>query len=967
MAIEPYRKRTNVPSSAGGGAGQMVNTNVQDIGPTISAFGQSLTAAAEPYLKKRAIEQAQKDFGAMGLGKDENGNYTIPDTPAGAGLVYAQTFEQVSKSQFLRQTETEVKARLVELYGSEENAFKSAAELEPLAQEYTQGVIDAAPDEMKPMLIDSLSREVAMFHSQRSSQDLNAYVANTRNTAKVQNQQIADEIENVAMVGPNFDPAGDMISGLMGDYEESLDQMIALDLMDEEGKALAMIEIQKWIPMGQVMGTFRAERMNKTGYETELLVQMLRGNAPEGSTAYGYDQEMLRELLPTREMSDEVARRIGEVVGEMKQADIDRAKAAEMDNLLDSLVEGQGFGGISADKQDAVAVLYAQRVGVDPLSGEGAQAIYARFGVLPENFYNNRLGFDSMNQWSFDVMQQRLPLLETLRTLRSGDGSVTNVLEAELGNDASKFFGIFRAQMLSENDDEEGRRTAFIAAKDTFAAVKGADTATLRAYALRESEFDTDKEMQSDLAKYLGVNSMNSLGPKAEEWAYDYLGSLLAGGANYHDAKMQMRDRFQQNWVQNPFDVTYRGQLGLTGDIYELPFGFTTELPQILRTDRDPTKGGWVHKSEALPDLPGASQRDFLVSVVDHALDEVADVSGLPVGADKLVFGQNVVSRFIANGPDGSRVFALYYDDPNDRATPQPIIDKEGNFLQIDFGRAAGSLFEDHEAWVAGKAVAEKTFRKTAQKLKGNPTALQNAVDAYYDEWGELPYYPELFRSNDAIKSAVGTIRRESEQRRLPNRGFRDIETDDYLAPRIRRQENRAMSEQVAAVKLGPEADGPMPVRAVNSFMSSGLFTNQLDAIALAGNLQTESGADFAQRSAYGDTNLNRTGGKRDERAIGLAQWRLERRDAFKEWSGGMTIEDSNKLPGNEGLEMQLAFIAHEMQTTHKSAWVKVQKARTLRDKVLALRKYYFGAATAHDAKRIAYAERLARRMGQGN
>ena len=965
MALEPYRQRTNVPASAGGGAGQMVSTNVQDIGPTISALGGTLERAAEPYLRKRAIEQAQKDFGAMGLGKDENGNYTIPSTPEGAGLVYAETFQQVAQNQFLRETQNSVNERLNALYQDPENAFKSAAELEPLAQEYAQGVIDAAPDAMKPALIDSLSREVAMRHSQRASQDLQKFVTNTRNTAQVQSQQIADEIENVAMVGPANDAAQDMISGLMGDYEESLDDLIRVGIMNDAGKALAMVEVQKWIPMGQVMGTFRAERMNKTGYETELLVQMLRGNAPEGSVAYGYDQEMLRDLLPTREMSDEVARRIGEVVGEMKQADIARAQAAELDNLLDSLMEGQGFGGISADKQDAVAVLYAERVGVDPLSGEGAQAIYARFGVLPEGFYNNRLGFDTMSQWSFEVMQQRMPLLETLRTLRSGDGSVTNVLESELGNEASKFFAIFQAHVMAENDDETGRRTAFQAAKDAYQTVKNADTASLRAYALRESGFETEKEFEADIAKYLGVGSMNALGPRAEEWAYNYLGSLMAGSTGYKQARMQLRDRFQQNWVQNPFDVTYRGQLGLTGDLYELPFGYTMELPEIMRLDRDPTKGGWVPKPESLPDLPGASQRDFLVSVVDHAIDNAANIKGLPVGADKLVFGQNVVSRFIANGPNGSRVFALYYDDPNDRATPQPILDKNNDILQIDFGRAASAMFEDHQAWVAGKAVAEKTFKKTVNKIKGNPTAVQAVVQAYYDEWGELPYYPELFRSEDFIKSAVGTIRKESEQRRIPNRGFRDIETKDYMAPRIRREENRAMSEQVAAVKLGPEADGPMPVRAVNSFMSSGLFTNQLDAIALAGNLQTESGGDFSARSSYGDTNLNRTGGKKDERAIGLAQWRLERRDAFKKFAG-MTIEESNKLEGNKGLELQLAFIKHELETTHKSAWVKVQQARTLRDKVIALRKYYFGAATAHDAKRIAYAERLARRMGQG-
>lgn len=131
-------------------------------------------------------------------------------------------------------------------------------------------------------------------------------------------------------------------------------------------------------------------------------------------------------------------------------------------------------------------------------------------------------------------------------------------------------------------------------------------------------------------------------------------------------------------------------------------------------------------------------------------------------------------------------------------------------------------------------------------------------------------------------------------------------------------------------VQRGGAIDVPRPSgeskrdRAVSYFMSQGWTREQ--AIGIAANLQHES--NFDER-AQGDKN-KRTG---QYDAYGIAQWHPDRQREFKRIFD-KDIRDST-------YEEQLAFVQHELTTTHKAAGDALRKTRTARDAGAAVTLQY--------------------------
>ena len=112
--------------------------------------------------------------------------------------------------------------------------------------------------------------------------------------------------------------------------------------------------------------------------------------------------------------------------------------------------------------------------------------------------------------------------------------------------------------------------------------------------------------------------------------------------------------------------------------------------------------------------------------------------------------------------------------------------------------------------------------------------------------------------------------------------------------------------------------------RAIRYFMSQGWTREQ--AIGIAANLQHES--NFDER-AQGDKN-KRTG---QYDAYGIAQWHPDRQREFKR------VFDKDIREAS--YEEQLAFVQHELTTTHKAAGDALRKTRTARDAGAAVTLQY--------------------------
>lgn len=110
-----------------------------------------------------------------------------------------------------------------------------------------------------------------------------------------------------------------------------------------------------------------------------------------------------------------------------------------------------------------------------------------------------------------------------------------------------------------------------------------------------------------------------------------------------------------------------------------------------------------------------------------------------------------------------------------------------------------------------------------------------------------------------------------------------------------------------------------------------------MQAAAIIGNLTAES--YMHPRTPAGDEGT----------AVGLAQWRFERRDKFKEIIG-KPIERAR-------LREQLDFVDWELKNTHKKAGKLLKEAKDIETATYVVDKYYERSFGKHLDRRIKFAK----------
>jgi uncharacterized protein (TIGR02594 family) len=123
-----------------------------------------------------------------------------------------------------------------------------------------------------------------------------------------------------------------------------------------------------------------------------------------------------------------------------------------------------------------------------------------------------------------------------------------------------------------------------------------------------------------------------------------------------------------------------------------------------------------------------------------------------------------------------------------------------------------------------------------------------------------------------------------------------------------------------------------------------GHFTHE-QAAGLVGNFMQES-----------SESLDPTALNVREGAIGIAQWRLDRRENLKAFAVQRHTTETN-------FQVQLEFVMHELNGKEARARAKIMECTTTEAAAIAVREHYERAQRAHDSQRIAFAQKVAARF----
>jgi uncharacterized protein (TIGR02594 family) len=123
-----------------------------------------------------------------------------------------------------------------------------------------------------------------------------------------------------------------------------------------------------------------------------------------------------------------------------------------------------------------------------------------------------------------------------------------------------------------------------------------------------------------------------------------------------------------------------------------------------------------------------------------------------------------------------------------------------------------------------------------------------------------------------------------------------------------------------------------------------GEFTHE-QAAGLVGNFMVESGE-----------SLDPTAENVREGAIGIAQWRLDRRKKLKTFA-------EQRHTTEKDFQVQLEFVMHELNGSEAPAKRKIKECTTTEEAAKAVREHYEVAKPKHDSRRIAFAQQVAERF----
>lgn len=388
---------------------------------------------------------------------------------------------------------------------------------------------------------------------------------------------------------------------------------------------------------------------------------------------------------------------------------------------------------------------------------------------------------------------------------------------------------------------------------------------------------------------------------------------------DFDDILLDLADRFSQMDSRHAFNLG--AVMGLDESTIHLLIRGRVEVEQMIKRQKE---FGAVSKEEA--------ERGRRVNEVLTKGKQTMEAMGRSIGSalmpfvEVLVRGLDDLNRWVVKNESAIRIFVVALSALAAAIAPVNM----GVVAITALAGAIALLWDDYQTWKMGAdsfidwgkwkpgldaaKFAMAWLRDLVRDLTYRATALADVMKALFErDWDRMFFAAEAVR--DGIVETYG-----GEPEGWKEAGARAAKVGTTWEE-LGGKENfigRGYTGQIqkgGAIDLSAYAGESKRDRAVRYFMSQGWSREQ--AIGIAANLQHES--NFDER-AQGDKNKKT--GQYD--AYGIAQWHPDRQREFKRVFD-KDIRDST-------YDEQLAFVQHELTTTHKAAGDALRKTRTARD-----------------------------------
>jgi hypothetical protein len=689
MAIEPFRQKIGIPDAPRGTDARV--GQIDSLGPTITEVGGQILKVAEPYAERAAIKAGVADFAATGIGKDHDGNYVLPKAQEG-GIVYAAAFNKVAEKEYLIHVQNDGESALTAHYTDPTTIGQTPMQKLAGAQAIVDGIVQGAAPELRGEVYEGLSREVR----QRDLAENNFYYRKQYelkvNTFGKQLKDSYEKGSDAASQGGSPDVVAQTAVHL-GEAMEAGRSLVAMGEMSEWELAQIPITMQSYAYTGTVKGEWRDALAAGTLDSTDnaLMAQIVRGNAPTGSTLLGHSMDDFRGL--DAKAREKLAQDIDSGTSPLRQAEEEQRRADAADEVYETASNGGGFPiGMSSAKQIEATVDWANKVGIDPLTPNGAIQVFTHFGAMPEGFYKDV--FKGVSTKGTAQIESLYGLYGTLKNMLGPDGSV-DITEANMSVEDSSFLYHYANAKLNKASPAEAQAQALAAVANKLSVEPTEITAYLRKVSGLDIKNGKD-QLGDKIDDFLGVE-WTSLNALARDSVSLEIAQRVAMGVPWQDAAGLAGQRFKNNWVHD--NVSLDSALSPTSYVPKI-----NAVPRVQDVQTRQMSGDWSLRAI------DAGLKAFLGEQV---------IPGIP-GLKDLKAGKNVFAKSSGRTAEGGgRLFELYYYDKAKQSGIARLVDKNGDPLTLDLGKAAKFQQDWSQSYVKAKDAAIGRIAKAGQQVIG--------------------------------------------------------------------------------------------------------------------------------------------------------------------------------------------------------------------------------------------------------
>jgi len=379
------------------------------------------------------------------IGKDENGNYVMPDAPKGGGDAYVAAFDAAKRDQYKDLIVYDAQVEFNKIYSDPANIGLTPEDRRNLAENYVSGVLGAVDPFVEAEVMEALNREVL----QRDLASSNAWL---RQETELMERGFAAKVEKSSSDAFEAYTIGSAAEGdrLKGEAKAAMERLVQLRMRTPEELAALEGSFTSIAAGGAFMKEVRGDMGEGTLFADDLqkLMLMLNENDnPDWTVIVGgkeYNGEKLRALIPDSKVRTMLEQKIGQRESMARAEEAEDEKKNEAFDIFASVPLGGNFAyGVSGEEKAGAWQAWAAMEGVDLMSPEGVVRAYHRSPDLPDEMYKQ--AFSNMSARTGAELERILPLYQTMQNMLGRDGQNVNIAETLLKPEDSAYLYHFSA------------------------------------------------------------------------------------------------------------------------------------------------------------------------------------------------------------------------------------------------------------------------------------------------------------------------------------------------------------------------------------------------------------------------------------------------------------------------------------------------------------------------------------------